>query len=106
MAIIVSRCRICQVCKGKKKTRGLYIHLPIPHESWLDLSINFVLGLPKTLQGHDSIYVVVDLHSKMAHSLHVLKLQMQSILLNSSLKRLFIFMGYPKLLFRIDMRSL
>ena len=73
VAIIVSRCWICQVCKGKKKTRCLYIPLPIPYEPWLDLSINFVLGLPKTLEGHDSIYVVVGLHSKMAHSLHVLK---------------------------------
>nr|XP_023887116.1 uncharacterized protein LOC111999228 [Quercus suber] len=62
-----ARCITCRQAKSRVLPHGLYTPLPVPSAPWVDISMDFVLGLPRSRNGKDSIFVVVDRFSKMAH---------------------------------------
>jgi len=64
---ILKRCGTCQVTISHFSPHGLCTPVPIPTIRWVDVSMNFILGLPKTQRNKDSIFVIVDRLSKMSH---------------------------------------
>ena len=64
---ICGRCITSRQAKSRVQLHGFYTTLPIPSEPLVDLSMDFVLGLPRTRCGRDSIFVSVDRFSKIAH---------------------------------------
>ncbi|GKB82701.1 RNA-directed DNA polymerase [Tanacetum coccineum] len=64
---LLERCRTCHIAKTHSSNAGLYTPFYVPVASWEDISLDFVLGLPRTQRAKDSVMVVVDRFLKMAH---------------------------------------
>jgi len=63
---VVSRCSICYKTKSQFH-QGLYNPLPVPLGTSEDVSMEFVVALPRTQRGKDSIMVVIGMFSKMVY---------------------------------------
>ena len=64
----ISSCDVCQRMKtSNTRPAGLLRPLEIPSERWENVSMDFIVQLPRTAAGFDAIFVVVDMLSKMAH---------------------------------------
>jgi hypothetical protein len=64
----VAQCDTCNRVKAKhQKLAGLLKPLDVPMWKWESISMDFIMGLPRTLKDHDSIWVIVDRLTKVAH---------------------------------------
>jgi hypothetical protein len=72
IAQYVARCDICQRTKAEhQKPAGLLQPLPIPEWKWEEIGMDSVTGLPQTQKGNDSIWVIIDRLTKVAHFIPV-----------------------------------
>jgi hypothetical protein len=72
IAQYVSECDTCQRIKASHlKSTGALQPLSIPSWKWDEISMDFIVGLPNTPRHHDSIWVIVDRLTKVAHFLSV-----------------------------------
>ena len=63
----VKSCESCQRSKSGKLKVGLLQPLPIPERLWDSISMDFIVGLPRTDRTHDAIFTFVDRLSKYVH---------------------------------------
>jgi hypothetical protein len=68
----VSECNICRRVKADhlRPTENLQ-PLSIPEWKWENICMDFIVGLPRTSRGYNSIWVIVDLLTKSAHFIPV-----------------------------------
>jgi hypothetical protein len=72
IAKYIFECDTCQRIKASHlKVVGTLQALPIPSWKWEDICMDFIVGLPSTSRRHDSIWVIVDRLTKIAHFLPV-----------------------------------
>ena len=68
----VTRCLTCQQVKTEHQASVGKLHpLPIPLWKWERITMDFVMGLPRTRRNHDVVWVIVDRLTKSAHFLPV-----------------------------------
>jgi transposase InsO family protein len=68
----VAKCDVCQRVKAEHQRPARLLHsLKIPEWKWEEIGIDFIVGLPRTPAGYDSIWVIVDRLTKVAHFIPV-----------------------------------
>ena len=68
----IRRCPTCQQVKAEhQKLAGLLQPLEVVEWKWEHVTMDFVTHLPRTPQGHDAVWVIVDRLTKLAHFLAV-----------------------------------
>jgi hypothetical protein len=72
IAFYIARCDVCQHVKAEhQRPAGLLQPLKVPMWKWEEVGMDFITSLPRSNRGHDSIWVIVDRLTKVAHFLPV-----------------------------------
>ncbi|GKB09679.1 putative reverse transcriptase domain-containing protein [Tanacetum coccineum] len=72
IAAYVSKCLTCARVKAEhQRPSGLLVQPAIPEWKWDNITMDFITKLPKSSQGFDTIWVIVDRLTKSAHFLPI-----------------------------------
>ena len=99
VAEYLARCMECQLVKVEHQHPiGLLNPLPIAEWKWDIVSIDFIIGLPKTKYQQDSVMVVVDTLTKAAHFIPVKSTFGTAQVADVFLKEIVRLRGVPKVI--------
>jgi hypothetical protein len=90
-------CNTCQRLKAEQqRLAGLLQPLKIPEWKWEEIEMDFIVGLPRTQVGYDSIWVIVDCLTKVAHFILVKTTYSGAKLAELYMSRIVCLHGVPK----------
>ncbi|PKU82604.1 hypothetical protein MA16_Dca019279 [Dendrobium catenatum] len=99
VADFVARCEACQLVKAEhQRPGGLLQSLPIPEWKWEEVTMDFAMGFPRSRQGHDAIWVIVDRLTKSAHFLPIRQTDPVDRLAQVYVKEIVRLHGVPKVI--------
>jgi len=97
IAKYVASCGVCQQVKAEhKRPAGLLQPLEIPEWKWEHISMDFVVGLPRSPRGRDAIWVLIDRLTKSAHFIPMKTTNSASELVPLYMKEVLRLHGVPK----------
>ena len=107
IAEYVAVCDVCQRVKAEhQKLAGLLQPLPLPDWKWDKLGMDFITRLPRTRSGYDSIWVVVDHLTKVAHFIPVKTTYTSAKMAKIYMSRIYVCMEFRRRLCQIEALSL
>ncbi|KAK6128180.1 hypothetical protein DH2020_038082 [Rehmannia glutinosa] len=72
VAKYINACLTCQRVKAEhQRPGGVLQPIQIPEWKWEDIAMDFIVGLPRTTNGYDAIWVIIDRLTKSAYFLAI-----------------------------------
>jgi IS30 family transposase len=97
VATHVALCDVCQRVKAEhQRPSGLLQPLNVPKWKCEEIGMDFIVGLPRTQNGYDSIWVIVDMLTKVAHFILVKTTYSRAQLVELYMSRIVCLHGVPK----------
>jgi hypothetical protein len=97
IAFYIAQCDVYQRVKAEhQRPAGLLQPLKVPMWKWEEVGMDFITGLPRSNRGHDSIWVIVDRLTKVAHFLPVKTTDRGQNLAELYIRRIVSLHGVPK----------
>jgi hypothetical protein len=97
IAKLVALCDSCQRVKAEHQRPTVLLQpLKVAEWKWEEIEIDFIVGLPRTQKGYDSILVIVDRLTKVAHFIPLKMMYTRPQLAKLCIAKIICLHGVPK----------